>query len=47
MDEYRKKGYCVGVMVIFEVEVDEFYFFGKILEEVVRNFFKVFREFDK
>nr|WP_245250246.1 L-threonylcarbamoyladenylate synthase [Thermococcus stetteri] len=47
VEEYRERGYRVGVMATVEVEADEFYPLGKTPEEVARNLFKALRELDR
>ncbi|WP_297510900.1 L-threonylcarbamoyladenylate synthase [Thermococcus sp.] len=47
VEEYRSKGYRVGVMGTEEYGADEFFNLGRSEEEVARNLFKALRELDK
>ncbi len=47
VEEYRAKGFRVGVMATEEYAADEFFHLGKTEEEVARNLFRALRELDK
>ncbi|WP_297469326.1 L-threonylcarbamoyladenylate synthase [Thermococcus sp.] len=47
VEEYRSKGYRVGVMATEEFEADEFFHLGKTVEDVAKNLFKALRELDR
>ncbi|MDV3103114.1 L-threonylcarbamoyladenylate synthase [Thermococcus waiotapuensis] len=47
VEEYRKKGFRVGVMATEEHDADEFFYLGDSVEEVARNLFKALRELDR
>ncbi|ASJ00161.1 L-threonylcarbamoyladenylate synthase [Thermococcus gorgonarius] len=47
VEEYRKKGFKVGVMATEEHDADEFFYLGGSVEEVARNLFKALRELDR
>ncbi len=46
-EEYRSKGYRVGVIATEEVDADEFFHLGKTPEEAAKNLFKALRELDR
>ena len=47
VEEYRSKGYRVGVMATEKLEADEFFHLGKTVEDVAKNLFKALRELDR
>ncbi len=47
VEEYRSKGFRVGVMATEVYEADEFFNLGKTEDEVARNLFRALRELDK
>ncbi len=47
VEEYRSKGFRVGVIATEVYEADEFFNLGKTEDEVARNLFRALRELDK